>query len=207
MTKFIKGDIFEQKYRNPQTCIIHQCNCIAILPHGLSQNIAEEFGSYANSYGRRQRLSRNIAAVSDRPEPGTLEFCKGSPNVVALFAQFSFGKPARYNFNFDTHIKRGCEHDTKENRMLYFKLALTNLKNFLQEDNNTIFERNKVYPNELTENDFFRKSYIREIHTIIFPHKIGCGLAGGEWNEYKKEIENFASQILPRTVLILEKNS
>lgn len=28
-------------------------------------------------------------------------------------------------------------------------------------------------------------------HTIAFPHLIGCGLAGGNWEEYKKCIHNF----------------
>ena len=31
---------------------------------------------------------------------------------------------------------------------------------------------------------------------IYFPYKIGCGLAGGDWTEYKKMIERFRDDVV-----------
>jgi len=39
-----------------------------------------------------------------------------------------------------------------------------------------------------------RISKIDGIKSLAFPYKIGCGLAGGDWVEYKKEIENFSEE-------------
>jgi uracil-DNA glycosylase len=35
-------------------------------------------------------------------------------------------------------------------------------------------------------------SKIKNLHEIAFPYKIGCGLAGGDWNFYRSQIEKFA---------------
>ena len=194
MIKLINGDIFDQQYRNSQTCIVHQCNCIAAIPHGLSKNIADQFGSYANTYERRRKLSRNIAVVHDRPTPGSIDFCDGSPHVVALFAQFLFGKPpssVKYKFT-DSHINKGIAKDTEENRLRYFERALTNFKKYLIQRNNNS-----------SGND--------TIDTIVFPYNIGCGLAGGNWKNYRKKIKNFARKLQDAdeqrkyTILIIRK--
>ncbi len=52
-------------------------------------------------------------------------------------------------------------------------------------------------------------AHIAELrHTITkgvaFPHLIGCGLAGGKWEEYRAEIEKFASMIYPLPVYIVK---
>ena len=33
------------------------------------------------------------------------------------------------------------------------------------------------------------------LESIAFPYLIGCGLAGGEWNDYKAAIESFSSMV------------
>jgi len=35
---------------------------------------------------------------------------------------------------------------------------------------------------------------IKDLESIAFPYKIGCGLAGGDWSEYLKLIEDFAQK-------------
>ena len=32
---------------------------------------------------------------------------------------------------------------------------------------------------------------LKNLESIAFPYKIGCGLAGGDWEFYKQSIENF----------------
>ena len=34
-----------------------------------------------------------------------------------------------------------------------------------------------------------------ELESIGFPYGIGCGLAGGDWNEYEKLLEDFAKRV------------
>ena len=36
---------------------------------------------------------------------------------------------------------------------------------------------------------------IPELTSIGFPYGIGCGLAGGDWNEYQKLLEGFAEEV------------
>ena len=38
-------------------------------------------------------------------------------------------------------------------------------------------------------------SSIKDLKSIAFPYLIGCGMAGGEWNDYLEIIQNFANQI------------
>ncbi len=39
--------------------------------------------------------------------------------------------------------------------------------------------------------------------TIAFPHGIGCGMAGGNWNKYMDMIRNFAMQLQPGDVVYI----
>ena len=181
--KQITGDIFDKKFSNPQTCIVQQCNCVALKPHGLSRDIILNFGAYADVYGLRKGNTSNIAKIEDRPEPGTIKFCHGSPNVAALFGQFLYGNSEsqwkkRLVGRIDNHFDKGVDLDTKPNRLIYFQKALSCLKEYLLKYNNNNNNNNL------------------QICSIVFPYKIGCGLAGGTWKEYENEIEKFAKQLL-----------
>jgi hypothetical protein len=59
------------------------------------------------------------------------------------------------------------KYETKKQRLEWFKICLINLKNNLPEN----------------------------IKTINFPWQIGCGLAGGNWDDYLYEINQFASSL------------
>jgi len=41
------------------------------------------------------------------------------------------------------------------------------------------------------------------LESIGFPYGIGCGLAGGDWNEYEKLLEDFAERVDERGVSII----
>jgi O-acetyl-ADP-ribose deacetylase (regulator of RNase III) len=54
--------------------------------------------------------------------------------------------------------------------------------------------------NEKIRRDYFYKGLLRlakinNLESVAFNYKIGCGLAGGDWNWYKGTIENFAKFI------------
>nr|BDT61848.1 MAG: wsv206-like protein [Penaeus monodon endogenous nimavirus]GBG35560.1 wsv206-like protein [Penaeus monodon endogenous nimavirus] len=170
----IKGDIFDRQYRRSSVCICQQCNCVTMIPHGLSYDIVREFGSYANSYGRRKPLTRNIATIKTRGTPGTVDFCEGKPCIANLFGQFMFGKstgsqmiPKQYE---DDHMKQEKIKDTKANRLLYFEACLEELLKFLD-------------------------TTYTEINMVVFPYRIGCGMAGGNWFSYLNLIKKFAKEL------------
>lgn len=57
-------------------------------------------------------------------------------------------------------------NETAELRLQWFKECLHKIKNYMDNEKYT---------------------------SIAFPYKIGCGLAGGDWLKYKKEIKRFAN--------------
>lgn len=54
----------------------------------------------------------------------------------------------------------------------------------------TYNDRKKWFASAL--NDFVKKSSNLKIKTLAFPYKIGCGLAGGTWDDYLTMINDFA---------------
>jgi hypothetical protein len=62
--------------------------------------------------------------------------------------------------------------DNSENRLSWFEESLQKLR----------VDIKKKYKIEKTQ------------LKLYFPYKIGCGLAGGDWNEYSKVLEKFSSQ-------------
>lgn len=150
-------------------CIVQQCNCLAVRPHGLAASIAEAL-PYANIYGQRRGIgARNLAQVSDRPAVGTCQLVKGGddhkgPYVACLFGQYVYGKAEAYRVG-DPQIE-----DTNAARETYFQLALTDFAKQVQQIN-----ANGV-----------------KIQRVAFPFLIGCGLAGGHWKHYERMIQEFA---------------
>lgn len=59
--------------------------------------------------------------------------------------------------------------DSYENRLAWFSLCLDHLRAYLQN-----------HP---------------EMKSVAFPHGIGCGLAGGNWRDYRKYINDFAESV------------
>jgi O-acetyl-ADP-ribose deacetylase (regulator of RNase III) len=52
-------------------------------------------------------------------------------------------------------------------------------------------------------NGLARIALIPELTSIGFPYGIGCGLAGGEWNEYQKLLGGFAEQVSVNGVTVI----
>ena len=66
-------------------------------------------------------------------------------------------------------------------------------------------EYSKYYPNTYDDTEINRQNWFREcmnkiddlnLDKITMPYKIGCGLAGGNWNIYKEILEKAKTKII-----------
>ena len=164
----IKGDLLD----NDCDMIVQQLNCLCVRPHGLSNSISLKY-PYADVYRqRRPEGSKNLAIQAHRPQPGTAVVSRPSlsttgPLVVGLFGQYDFGKSYYRSYRPQYKIP-----ETKQLREQWFQNGLNLLRDWMVN-------------NKCNNKDF----------KIGFPYKIGCGLAGGIWNNYIKMIDTFNNQI------------
>ena len=148
--------------------IVQQLNCLCVKPHGLSAAISEKY-PYANIYKqRRQLFTKNLAIPEDRGVPGHITWSdSNNPIIVGLYGQYDFGKAYPKSYR--------PKHDPVETRQLreeWFKQALDNLKFKIEKEN---MNHDKI--------------------VIAFPYQIGCGLAGGNWTNYEKMLQDFSLNI------------
>lgn len=175
--EFLDGDLLEPTA--DIDCVVQQCNCLTVSPHGLSASIAEKWPSCDVYRLRKAVPRRNLAVESDRAVPGTAKLLKATNTlqVACLFGQWYPGRiGAPYQKVYPKHILT----DSSDQRLKWFVSALEDLGK------------------QLTST--------RGHTTVAFPHGIGCGLAGGEWKSYLSAIEEFAKQYQGRiTVKIIKK--
>ena len=172
----VKGDLLDND-KNCCDVIVQQLNCLCVRGHGLSATISNKY-PYANVYKNRKAEGRkNLAILSDRPEPGTTVLSKplldnisnhhNFPIVAGIFGQYDFGK-----MNYKFYRPQYKVPETKQLREDWFRSGLGLLNNWIINNNHN-------------HNNF----------KIGFPYKIGCGLAGGDWNNYLKMIDDFSKLI------------
>ncbi len=195
----VTGDLISSEFQDPHTCIVQILNCVAVRPHGLSETLAKKY-PYSDLYSKRRSINKlNRAILEDRPTPGTMDICRSTshtdPLVANLYAQFYMGKDNNRNFMTQKLIKTLKEHpdrdpqllnglleDTTENRVSWFYSALIQLLSRVKEEN---------------------------IKKIVFPFRIGCGLAGGNWRrDYLPHLKAFHAVALKKgvvTVIVQKK--
>ena len=214
--KWLQGDILDNQFSSIDTALLHIVNCIGVKPHGLSADLAQHY-PYCNVYAKRKPIGKlNRADRRCRPFPGTIGVSsppdddENLPFIVSLVGQFYMGKEKGKNImtkkllrqlledydekrqntlfgnqtnnNADLHLLTGLREDTAKHRLYWFKKSLQQLRDFI---------------------------VTRNIKRIVFPFKIGCGFAGGDWSrDYYPTIEEFSSS-LDRSVevVIICKNS
>lgn len=145
--------------------IVQQCNTVTRRSHGLSASIASRF-AYADVYARRKGSTANTADMRDKP--GTVVLCEPpsgqtGPIVACLMAQLAPGKPGAWCAPYNI----AEDDDSASQREAYFRDALFALDLAIRESDG-------------------------KIKTVAFPHGIGCGLAGGNWQRYESMIDQFA---------------
>lgn len=157
--------------------IVHQCNCITIRPKGLSLQLEKAYpGSTPYTYRTPTYYRSNLSIFNTRNVPGTVMIMQVlKDNVRSPHIVNLFGQ---YCPGKPGQYYNGLDgvDDSKMERLQYFKHAL-------------------FY-------GLYEEVADIEGVTIAFPMKIGCGLAGGDWNEYIKIIEEF-EQLLPNANIVI----
>ena len=174
------GDICIDYYNDKEALILQQNNCTAVLLHNntLAYNLSQVF-PYSNPYSdRKAGIYKNLAVIEDRPKPGSIQLrsLKNKPTICCLFAQYKMGGPnSTYYFNgkYVDNVYLNTP-DGPEDRLKYFKLCLEQIVYLFQNQDPSV----------------------KDIRKIIIPQKIGCDAAKGNIQKYKKEIDNFANQII-----------
>jgi len=125
------------------------------------------------SHGLSQQISLTypyFRLYDDRKEPSKPGQCimfernPNEPIVACLLGQYYPGKPGRW----DTHYGPALYGpDTSEARSKWFQEALEDLSKHLQD---------------------------KDQWTVVFPWKIGCGLAGGDWSKYVSYLMDFTNK-------------
>jgi hypothetical protein len=172
--KYIRADI-----RTVQDgYIFQQCNCVTLKPHGLAESLEASFpGTCPYQYRKAARtetdtLSRNVATLESRANPGTVFILSNgaSPNIVNMFAQYAPGKAGNsWQPLIDVDGKITVPDDAND-REKYFQHCLDAMLDFFE------FTEGKV--------------------KVAIPYKIGCGLAGGNWSNYERMLEEFEKRML-----------
>jgi O-acetyl-ADP-ribose deacetylase (regulator of RNase III) len=167
MATIINGDLFE----SDASIIAHQTNCVTRKPHGISEQIARRWPN-ANIYAKRHGTTPNTANANDEGVPGTcvlLPTGSAKPRyIAALMAQVCPGNGK--NSYWCLRYGKQFDNDTNTVRLRYFEAALRDLATHLI----TVEVEDK---------------------TIAFPYRVGCGLAGGQWDLYEPLIHSFAHMI------------
>jgi O-acetyl-ADP-ribose deacetylase (regulator of RNase III) len=197
MIETVQGDLLTADV----DMIVQQCNCITKSALGLSQSIKTILKVDPYGHRRLQKGKRNCAIEEDQDKPGTAKvYDRSGPNhglggscpnhglggscprsgpryVACLFAQYRPGKPSLSvcwrgpnSTGNGNDADEDAQEDSFKQRLIWFEHSLQDLTKVLVEISND------------------RK----EIFKVAFPYLIGCGLAGGRWDDYKNAIESWA---------------
>lgn len=144
--------------------IVQQCNCLTVRAHGLSKTLSTRF-VHADLYSKRRPIykNRNLAVPEDRGTPGSGTILTGMPNIVCLFGQWRPGKCGSLYFSKYPESSPPEDFIVREN---WFKTSLWSFGNYL-------------------------KHIGAKKATVAIPYRIGCGLAGGNWETYHAIIKEF----------------
>lgn len=168
----IQGDLLMADKHNIYV-IVQQTNCCTIKAQGLAMQISVQLD--VNPYIKRRLSNRgNCAIDEDRDIPGTVNIMKSPYSklyVANIFAQYAPGPAGKYS-SYPHYIDENgnIKPDTPEQRLIWFRDCCRILHEWAIKNN---------------------------IKHIGVPYMIGCGLAGGNWNNYY----NILQQELPETII------
>lgn len=173
---YVLGDIISDYSENPNALIVQQNNCTArkLHPGSLAHAIVEKFPKCDPYSTREGLLFPNLAIKEDRAKMGDILIFDNGPDrarVACLFAQYKMGTANSQYYMASAKVDKEYKSmpDDNDARFLAFGQCLEKLSQ------------------EILKND--------KINTIVFPEKIGCNRAGGNWSRYRGAIEAFASEI------------
>lgn len=158
----IKGDILDTELGY----ILHQTNCVTKSAQGLAKSIAERY-PWADVYAQRACACADI--------PGTVKFIKGGINssLVSLVSLLTSDD------NKTKTIICAFAQFAPGKALVYSK----QYPGFYVDSNE---QRIKWFQQCLDQID----QRVPQSEKVAVPFKIGCGLAGGDWNIYKKMLQD-----------------
>lgn len=141
-------------------------NALCVKPYGLSAAIAATF-SWANPYAERKAVKgRNLAVVGSRPVMGSCIVSRSiDPKDVVVMSLVAQRDYGGPNFGRRC-VPEICT-DTYPERCAWFEGAL---------------------------DDALHKVEALGMTTLALPYGIGCGLAKGDWKDYRAMIETVAGR-------------
>lgn len=158
--RIVRGDLLDVK----RGIIVQQCNCCTLRALGLAASIERRL-PYCTIYKRR--VPDACGRYTSKPDtPGTYELFTSDdgdpdkPAVVCLLTQWAPGKPGAHAARYPPPLD-GLK-DTAEQRLEWFHAAFDE---FLQDAKRTGVDFSK--------------------EPVCVPWHIGCGLAGGVWEDYE----------------------
>lgn len=164
-----KDGILNDDFGTKDYWLVQQENCARCNPHGLSLAIRKKY-----SYGCVLHLppsERKPGQVLIRQPPDGLDYgaeaWSQGPIVVNLLAQRFPGKP-------------GGLTDNARFREGYFRRCLGALRESVDA--------------EVAKRKGSQGGFQSQLN-VVFPDKIGCGLAGGDWKIYRKMITDWAATL------------
>jgi hypothetical protein len=127
-------------------------------------------------YSKRKPVgSRNLAIAADRAVPGSFAICEDEPNIVALFSQWRPGKVLSPYFSV---YPESDPPETAAQRLEWFRSSLSAFGASLPDD---------------------------RVSSIAVPYRIGCGLAGGDWKQYRAALAEFQDKCADSAMVTLYK--
>lgn len=151
MIKIIEDDILNSK----SDIIAHQVNCKNVMNSGVAKTLRNTYPQIYNSYSKYCSIYKSKLL-------GSIQLVKISEQLIIcnMFAQDGYGRDKQYT-NIDA-----------------FKLCLTKLKKYAEDNNKT----------------------------ISLPYMIGCDRGGANWNEVYSIIEDlFKESTIELTLYKLKK--
>jgi hypothetical protein len=175
--KTINADLLTAK----EQFICQQCNCVTRKAHGLSKYISTMY-PWANPYAIRPEKTPNCTSLPDIP--GTI--VELNQDVAALSTH-----PDESIVN--THERMGNSSLTFLNFMAQWcpGKPKTFSKFYPQDYSDTVQNRKQWFQDcldILDETD--------EYDEVAMPYGIGCGLAGGDWNDYEKMLNECSTRVI-----------
>lgn len=197
-----EGYLTDDVYCNKESCLVYGVNCISCDSYGISKDLAEKY-TYASVYESRERLYDLKRCVpKDRPKPGTINISNSRgqnlPYIIAAATQYGIGEHLEKNEiaqdickkSKDRAMVAGLRKDTSDNRLSYFKEAMSAVIDFIQK--NPEISR-VVLPRGIgrtcaRRDEVWEISYlpvIEEMHRKLKPFSIDVILLSNEDNKKK----------------------
>lgn len=186
MVSYVTGDMILLYGDNPNAVIVQQNNCTALLSRkgSLAHDIARAFYPNSDPYATRSQrgpgLFRNLARIEHREKMGDVAIFYNGPEkarVACLYAQYKMGNANSQYYMSSRQVDEEYKKtpDDRFARLRAFRECLKKLEEAVDK---------KV---------------------VVFPERIGCGMAGGDWSKYKIAIEQFANNNNNINVVICQK--